>query len=345
VKTIWLPRHGRPEIFVDRDADPPPAGSGGLVVRVRAAGVNFADILQRLGFYASAPRPPYVMGFEVAGDVVEVGAGVRGFSVGDRAVGMLSGGGYAEMARLDARAAVRIPDGLSYVQAAAVPVNYLTAWFCLFDMGHLVSGEKVLIQSGAGGVGTAAIQLAREAGAVVFATAGSAHKVAFLKQAGVDHAIDYNATRFDEEVRKVAGERSLDLVLDAVGGDTLRRGYDLLAPLGRVVSYGLSDAVAGPRRGLPRAVLAWLKTPRFNPLSLIGRNVGVWGFHLALLHGREARIAAAMGEIMTRIASGRLAPVIARTFPLDASGAAAAHHFIHERRNIGKVLLAPSSPD
>jgi NADPH:quinone reductase-like Zn-dependent oxidoreductase len=324
---------------VDRDAETPSAGGGDLVLRVRAAGINFADILQRLGFYANADKPPYVMGFEVAGDVVQVGAAVEGFAVGDRVVGMLRAGGYAELARVPAAAAFRLPDSISYAEAAASPVNYLTAWFCLFDMGQLKEGEKVLIQGGAGGVGTAAIQLASEAGATIFATAGSDEKVAYMKGAGVDHPINYRRAKFDDEVRERVGDRGLDLVLDAVGGDTLRRGYALLAPLGRLVSYGLSDAVAGPRRSLLQLARAWWKTPRFGPLSLIDRNVGVWGFHLALLPGREDRILAAMREILQRVEAGRLKPVIARTFPLTASGAADAHRFIHERRNIGKVLL------
>jgi len=340
MRSIVLKRYGPPENFVDREAQTPTGGDGDLLVRVRAAGINFADILQRLGFYANAPKPPYVMGFEVAGDVVKVGTGVRDFSVGDRAVGMLRGGGYAELACLPARTAFRLPDSVSNVEAAALPVNYLTAWFCLFDMGNLKRGEKVLIQGGAGGVGTAAIQLAREVGATIFATAGSDEKVAYLKDAGVDHPINYTKVKFDDQIRERIGKRGLDLVLDAVGGNTLRRGYELLAPLGRIVSYGLSDAVAGPHRSLLRAARAWLKTPRFNPLSLIGRNVGVWGFHLALLGGREDRVATAMSEIIKRVESGRLKPVIARTFPLTARGAADAHRFIHERRNIGKVLLA-----
>jgi NADPH:quinone reductase-like Zn-dependent oxidoreductase len=339
MRSIVLPKYGPPERFVERDVETPTAGSGDLVLRVRASGINFADILQRLGFYANADKPPYVMGFEVAGDVVQVGAGVEGFSEGDRVLGMLPAGGYAELARVQAGAAIRIPDSISYGQAAALPVNYLTAWFCLFDIGHLKRGETVLIQGGAGGVGTAAVQLAREVGATIFATAGSDDKIVFLKEAGVDYPINHNRVKFDVEIRQRIGARGLDLVLDAVGGDTLRRGYELLAPFGRVVSYGLSDAVAGARRNLLQVARAWWTTPRFNPLSLISRNVGVWGFHLALLSGREDRIAAAMREIVQRVDAGRLKPVIARTFPLTARGAADAHRFIHERRNIGKVLL------
>ena len=339
MRCVRLPRHGPPDVFVDAEEDTPLAGPGELVVRVRAAGVNFADVLQRLGLYANAPKPPYVMGFEVAGEVERVGDGVEGFAVGDRAVGMLHGGGYAGYARLPSRAALRLPPSIPDVAAAALPVNYLTAWFCLFDMGALRSGEKVLIQGGAGGVGTAAIQLARQAGATIFATAGSEEKIEFLRRAGVEYPIRYDSVDFREPIRAVAGKRGLDLVLDGVGGETLRRGYELLAPLGRLVSYGLSDAVSGPRRSLLRIARAWWNTPRFHPLELIGRNVGVWGFHLALLRGREERIAAALHEIVSRVETGRIEPVIAATFPLTARGAADAHRFLHERRNIGKVLL------
>jgi NADPH:quinone reductase-like Zn-dependent oxidoreductase len=340
MRTIVLPKHGPPERFVDHDLDAPSPGKDDLILRVRAAGINFADILQRLGFYANATeKPPYTMGFEVAGDVEQIGPDVKNFSIGDRVVALIKSGGYAESARAPSASAFRIPDSMTYEQAAALPVNYLTAWFCLYDMGQLKPGDRVLIQGGAGGVGTAAIQLARETGATIFATASSDEKVAYLKQAGVDVPINYRQEQFDTVIRERIGKRGLDLVLDAVGGDTLRRGYKLLAPLGRLVSYGLSDAVAGPRRNLLQVARAWWKTPRFHPLSLIDRNVGVWGFHLALLHGREDRVAEAMREIVQRVEDGRLKPVIARTFPLTADGAADAHRFIHERRNIGKVLL------
>ena len=336
---IWITRRGRPEVLQQRPLPRRSLEPDELRIRVAAAGVNFADILQRLGLYGSGPRPPYVPGFEVAGEVIEVGSNAGEHRVGDRVVAIVRNGGYASEAVASAVASRPIPAGIGDVEAAAMPVNFLTAWFCLFEMGHLRSGERVLVHGGAGGCGSAAIQLAREAGATVYATAGSPEKVEFLRRLRVDRAIDYRNEEFDAVVRDETGGDGVDLVLDAVGGRTLDRGYRILAPLGRIVSYGLSDAVTGERRNLPRALLALWRTPRFSPQDMIGRNVGVWGFHLARLRGREDRIAAAMVEILERLEDGRISPTVATTFPLTAEGAASAHRFIHERRNIGKVVL------
>jgi len=343
VKAILLERHGGPEVLVDRELADPRTGPGEILIDVRAAGVNFADLLQRLGLYGSAPPPPYVPGFEVSGTVAEVGEDVDDLEPGQPVVALTRFGGYAARVSTPAEAAMRVPDGISVEDAAALPVNYLTAWFCLHEMAGLSRGERVLVQHGAGGVGVAAVQLARRAGAEILATTSTDDKVEFLRDAGVDHPINYRTTDFADEVRRVAGDRGLDVVLDSGGGRDLARAYDLLAPLGRVVSYGLSTAVGGSRRNPLRALWAWLRTPRFHPVDLIGRNAGVFGFHLALLEDRRDRIPGVFREILAGVADGSLAPRIARTFPLEADGAAAAHRYLHERRNIGKVLLVRSA--
>lgn len=343
MKAILLERHGPPDVLVDRDTDEPRPDPGEIVIEVRAAGVNFADLLQRLGLYGSAPSLPYVPGFEVAGTVAATGDGVEGFDPGQRVVALTRLGGYAEAARTPAEAAMEVPEGISLEEAAALPVNYLTAWFCLHEMARLSRGEKLLIQHGAGGVGIAAVQLARRVGAEIFATTSTDAKVEFLRGIGVEHPINYRTTDFDAEVERVAGRRGLDVVLDAEGGRDLARAYELLAPLGRAVSYGLSSAVGGPRRNLLRALWAWLRTPRFHPVEMIGRNVGVFGFHLALLEEKRALVPDAFREILAGVVEGDLAPRIAETFPLDADGAARAHRYLHERRNIGKVLLVRSA--
>ena len=339
MRAIVLERYGAPEVLAQRDvAGPSPRGRE-ISIRVRAAGVNFADLLQRLGLYGSAPRPPYVPGFEVAGEVLEIGGQVSRFRPGDRVVALTRFGGYAEEVCTDESSAVSLPEGMGYETAAALPVNYLTAWFCLKQMGNLQAGERVLIQTAAGGVGTAAVQLALAAGGEVFATAGSEDKVAFLNALGAQHAINYRTADFTAEIRRLTDREGVDLVLDAVGGETLKKGYALLSPLGRLVSYGLSAAVPGSQRNRVRSLLAWWRTPRFSPIEMIGRNVGVFGFHLALLEGKYELVAAAFAKIIDDVAAGALTPVIARTFALDAEGAAAAHYYLHERRNIGKVLL------
>ena len=276
MKTIQIIRHGPPEVLQERDKPSRAIGANQVRIGVEAAGVNFADLLQRLGLYGNAPPRPYVPGFEVAGRLVETGAAVSHLNTGDRVVAMTRFGGYAEEATADGASVRRIPHKMTFESAAALPVNYLTAWFCIVVMGRLERGQRVLIQTGAGGVGIAAVQIARHLGAEIFATTGSPQKVAFLRDIGVDHPIDYQATDFEAEVERIAGRRSLDLVLDAVGGTTLAAGSRLLRPLGRLVSYGLS-AAAGSRRNMLRTALAWRRTPHFSPLSLIQHNIGVYG--------------------------------------------------------------------
>jgi len=339
MRAINLERHGPPEVMVEREVSAPEPAADEVRIRVRAAGVNFADLLQRLGLYGSAPKMPYIPGFEVSGEVSAVGAEVSGFREGDKVVAMTRFGGYAEEVCAPRIAVLPVPADLDLVVAASIPVNYLTAWFCLKTMGNLRSGERVLVHNGAGGVGTAAVQLAREDGAEIFATASSEEKLELLRDLGVHHPINYRASDFAEEIRRISGERSIDVILDAVGGKTTLEGYKLLAPLGRLISYGMFEAAPTANRNPLRAWRAWRQTPRFNPIQMIGRNTGVFGFHLALLEGKNHLVAEAFEQILEMIMAGRLLPIIAESFPLTAVGAAEAHRFIHERRNLGKVLL------
>lgn len=339
MRQIVLPKHGPPEVFEDRQVGELRPARGDVLVGTRAAGVNFADILQRLGLYDSAPSPPYVMGFELAGRVEAVGDGVNHLSSGDAVVAMLKRGAYAEQVVVPTSQVFRVPESLSLEQAAALPVNWLTAWFCLFTMGNLRSDEVVLVHGGAGGVGSAAVQLAREHGATVVSTAGSEAKLEFLDNEGVTLSVNYRQDDWDERIRDRFGESGIDLVLDPVGGSTTRRSYELLAPLGRLVFYGMSSAVSGPSRSWLTALRAWWRTPRFSPLQMTTDNTAVWGFHLAHLDDKQQRVREAMEGVLKRVGDGDVRPVIDSTFPLDASGASAAHRHIHGRRNIGKVLL------
>ncbi|OFV85423.1 MAG: hypothetical protein A3B65_05970 [Acidobacteria bacterium RIFCSPHIGHO2_02_FULL_67_57] len=339
MKAIQVTKHGVPEALRLTELPDPQPGPGQVVVRVAAAGINFADLLMRLGFYPGTPKPPFTPGFEVAGTVEAVGAGVIAPRGGERVVAMmLKGGGYAEKAALPAAHAIPIPPAMSVEEAAALPVNYLTAYQAFTYMAHLRAGERVLIHAAAGGVGLAAIQLARLAGAETFGTA-SASKHAFLRQQGLDHAIDYRTQDFEEEVRRLTTGEGVDVVLDAVGGSSYRKSYRLLRPGGRLVCFGMSAAVTGPGRSL-RALAAWWNTPSFNPLDLMRKNRAVMGVHLGALGPRgDALIRTWMEELYRLYAAGKIKPHIGKTFPL--AEAAQAHHFIHERQNVGKVLLIP----
>ena len=340
-RAILIERHGPPEVLVERDVPLGHLGPYCLRIRVEAAGVNFADLLQRVGLYGTTPPLPYAPGFEIAGRVVEIGPGAdaNGWKIGDRAVALLRHGGYAREVVVAARQVFPYPASLTPVQAAAVPVVFLTAWVALFEAARARAGETVLILGAAGGVGTAAVQLAVRAQLKVIGTAGSPPKREFVtKELGAIACFD-SLGDWEFEVRRRLGERGIDVALDSVGGRATRSCRRLLAPLGRLVFYGLSEALPGTSRSWPSAALAFLRTAWIHPRSLIEPNHGVFGVHLLHLKEREEILRPAAEEIFRSIAAGKLRPIVDRTFPLTRDGAVEAHHYLHARKNTGKVVL------
>jgi NADPH:quinone reductase-like Zn-dependent oxidoreductase len=331
-----IPRHGPPDVFDVRESPDPTPAEGEVRIRVRAAGVNFADVLARLGLYPDAPRPPCVVGYEVAGRIDGIGSSVTGFHDGDRVIALTRFGGYADVITVPAAQVFHIPDALSDAEAAAVPVNYLTAALALYRMAALAPGETVLIHNAGGGVGIAATQLARLRRATVIGTS-SPFKHAALRSFGVDHAVDYRSADVATAVREITHGRGADVILDPIGGRSFLTSYRMLAPLGRLIIFGLSAAAPGERRSLIKAFGAWWRTPRFDPLSLINRNRGVFGLHVGHLWSESRQLAPIVEMLMSELRAGRISPVVARTFPLDR--AADAHRFIQARQNIGKVVL------
>jgi synaptic vesicle membrane protein VAT-1 len=331
-----ITRHGPPEVFSMLEGPDPDPAAGELRIRVRAAGVNFADVLARLGLYPDAPKPPLVVGYEVAGRIDAVGSGVTGFSPGDRVIALTKFGGYSDVVSVPATQCSRAPEELSDSEAASIPVTYLTAAIALYRMAALTAGETVLIHNAGGGVGIAATQLARLRRARVIGTA-SPLKHAALRSFGVDHVIDYTHANVPDEVRQITRGRGVDVVLDPIGGSSFMKSYRMLAPLGRLIMFGLSAAAPGEKRSWWHALRAWRATPTFDPLSLINRNRGVFGLHAGHLWEEHAQLAPLMQMLLSELRAGRLQPVVAKTFPLDR--AADAHRFIQSRANIGKVVL------
>jgi NADPH:quinone reductase-like Zn-dependent oxidoreductase len=331
-----IPRYGGPDVFEMRTAPDPTPAQGEVRIRVRAAGVNFADVLARLGLYPDAPKPPMVVGYEVVGHVDAVGRSVTGIAEGDRLVALTRFGGYSDVVVVPAAQTFRFPEALSDAEAAAVPVNYLTAALALYRMASLNIGETVLVHNAGGGVGIAATQLARLRRATVIGTA-SAHKHDALRTFGVDHAIDYRTADVAAEVRKLTNGRGVDVILDPIGGHSFTASYRMLAPLGRLIIFGLSAAAPGERRSWWRALRAWRETPRFNPMSLINRNRGVFGLHIGHLWDERRYLVSLMEMVIGEIAAGRLSPIVAKTFAL--ARVADAHRFLQSRGNIGKVVL------
>lgn len=339
-RVIRIESHGAPETLVEREIPLPTPGSGEVHVRVDAAGVNFADLLMRQGFYGTAPPRPYSPGFEVAGTIAAAGPDVHDWPPGARVVALMRHGGYARDILIPIRNLFRYPDSLTPVQAAAIPVNFLTAWFCLFEAARARAGETVLILGSAGGVGTAAVQLAVTHGLRVVGTAGGPEKRAFVTdELGATACLDSRGD-WEREVRDLVGERGIDVALDPVGGRATASCRRLLAPLGRLVFYGLSEAAPGTRANWLKAAWAWLRTPRFHPLSLVEPNVGVLGVHLLHLGKKEQLLGPALEGIFQSVVAGEVRPIVDRVCSLDRDGAVAAHRYLHERRNIGKVVLA-----
>src|SRR6187397_1989192 len=288
MRQVVIPRHGGADVFEVREVPEPVPGEDEVRIRVRAAGINFADVLARIGLYPDAPKPPMVVGYEVAGVVDAVGPGVTAFRDGDRVVAITSFGGDADAVVVPAGQIYRFPDQLSDSEAAAVPVTYLTAAIALYRMAGISAGETVLIHNAGGGVGIAATQLARLRRATVIGTA-SASKHHALREFGVEHAIDYRHANVEREVKRITKGRGVDVILDPLGGGSFGASYRMLAPLGRLVMLGLSS-MSDEKRNTWRILRSWWAMKSFDPLSLINRNRGVFGLNVGQLWDERGQL-------------------------------------------------------
>jgi NADPH:quinone reductase-like Zn-dependent oxidoreductase len=334
MRAVVITKHGPPSVLQVQDRpDPPPPAPGQVRIAVRAAGVNFADHLARVGLYPDAPKLPCVVGYEVAGTIEAVGDGVDPTRVGQRVLAGTRFGGYAEIVNAGVDDTVPLPDSMSFEQGAAVPVNYATAWAGLQGYGSLRAGEQVLVHAAAGGVGIAAIQLAKAAGAIVHGTA-SPGKHARLAELGVDKAIDY---RRDDWWK---GLGPYDMVLDGLGGKSLKRSFALLRPGGRLVAYGLSALQQGEKRSLLRAAphaLAMLRG--FSLIDQISDSKTVVGINMLRLWDDRGTLEPWIGPLSTALRDGTAAPVVHAAVPF--ADAPEAHRILAARENVGKVVLVP----
>jgi synaptic vesicle membrane protein VAT-1 len=343
MRTIVIKRFGGPSVLEAREAPDPQLKPGEVLVRVKTIGVNFADLLQRMGIYPGIPKPPFVPGTEAAGVVEKIADGGKAgdgepLRVGDAVVAYCHFNAYAEWIAVPAGHVYKLPASMSFDEGAAFLVNYLTAYHSMFAMGNLQPGDRILIHSAAGAVGIAAVQLAKARGLEIFGTAGPS-KIEFLRKIGVDHAIDYEKNDFVNVVQKFAPD-GIEMVMDAIGGKSYARSAECLGPTGRLVVFGLSAAAGGSARNWFSALAALAQTPRFHPLKLMKKNMAVIGVSLTGIwnssHG-SALLRREVSELLKMHAAGAIKPVIAKSYPL--LDAASAHTYIHERKNIGKVLL------
>ncbi len=344
MRAVVLTEHGGPEVLQVQERPDPAVGSGEVRIAVKASGINFADTMARVGLYPEAPKPPCVLGYEVAGEVESVGAGVEAVKVGDRVMAGTRFGGQASMVTVPEDQAIPLPESFSYEQGAAFPVNYATSYAALVIMGGLREGERVLIHAAAGGVGISAIQIARSRKAEIFGTA-SASKHDAIRAQGVEHTIDYRNQDFEQEVRRITGGEGVDVVMDATGPTNFRKDYRLLRQGGRLIMYGASELTNQQGRNIPALARSLMRMPVatmpwWKSLSVLSENKGVFGLNMLAWQDREG-LDRVIEPLSKEIEDGTIEidPVVAEAFPFDRAGDA--HRFIAERRNIGKVVLVP----
>lgn len=341
MKAVVISRYGRADVLQVRDLPEPEPGPGEVRIAVRAAGLNFAEISARQGLYPEAPKPPSVVGFEVAGTVDALGVGVTAVARGDRVWAICRYGGHAERVCTPATLVRPMPQALGFEQAAAIPVAYATAVLLTMSFGHVQEGERVLIHMAAGGVGLAALQLCRRVpGVTLFGTA-SPSKHDFLRAQGLHHPIDYRTLDFEAEVKRLTNGRGVHLVLDPMGGKSWTKNYRLLAPLGRLMVFGFANATGPGARSIPRVIGQLMHVPRWSPLQLMGANRAVMGVNLNHLFAEVEIIEQGLDRLARLVQERSIEPVVDRVFPF--SRAAEAHLRIEGRQNVGKVILVPDA--
>lgn len=344
MRQVFITRTGGPEVLEVREAPTPDPAAGEVRIRVEAAGINFADLLTRRGLYPDAPKLPAVVGYEVGGTVEAVGRDVAAVAQGDAVLAMTRFGGYSSHVIAREEQVFERPSGMSAAVGAAVPVNYLTAFQAMVVMGGLRRAEelggrrmRVLVHGASGGVGTAAADLGRIYGAELFGTA-SPGKHGYVRERGYAHALDYHRDDWVDELMALTGGRGVDLVLDPIGGRSWAQSFAVLAPTGRVVLFGFSAAMGRSKLDLLKAALAipWRK---FLPFALISANEGALGVNVGHLWHVGDEVARWAHRLLDYYRQGEIRPHVDRTFPLEE--ASAAHAYIEERRNRGKVVLIP----
>ncbi|MDQ6812022.1 MAG: medium chain dehydrogenase/reductase family protein [Actinomycetota bacterium] len=332
MQAVVITKHGGPGVLQVQERPDASLAPGAVRIDVAAAGVNFADVMARMGLYADAPKPPCVIGYEVAGTILEVGDGAQGLMPGQRVLAGTKFGGYASQVVVPATDVVALPDELTFEQGAAIPVNYSTAWAGLIGYGNLQPQERVLIHSAGGGVGIAATQVAKRFGGEVYGTA-SPGKHERISELGVDHPLDYTKPGWENGLPK------FDLILDAIGGKSFRRSYSMLRPGGRLVAFGASAVVSGQRRNLVTALRTVARMPRFNMLKQMSESKAVIGLNMYSLWKDRETLEPWVAPLRALLADGTVKPVVAGDFSFQDAGAA--HTMITERRNVGKVVLVP----
>lgn len=324
MRAIVVEEFGGPEVLKYAEVDRPEPDAGEVLVEVKSVGINYADTMRRRNEYLKKQGLPFIPGSEVAGEVVEVGSDVENVSVGDAVVNLGDDGGYAEYAVAPASAVIPVPDGLNFDEAAAIPLQGLTAYHVIKTTGRMKEGESIVVHAAAGGVGYLAVQMARLMGAGnVIATASTTEKLNIAKDLGADVLINYTEDDWPEKVREVTGGHGADVILEMVGGDFLQKNSKCLAPFGRMVVYGAAS-------GEPGSV---------ETFHMMRKQQTVSGFFLPWILGERDLFAPSLQQILGWLSSGKLELNVGGRYPLEK--AAEAHADLEGRKTTGKLVLNP----
>ena len=338
MKQVWISRVGPPEVLKVKEAPDPKPQAGEALIDVKVSGINFADILARQGLYPDAPKTPCVVGYEVAGMVAAVGTGVDAAWAGKPVVAMTRFGGYSSKVLVPVGQLFPKPEGLSFEQAAALPVSYLTAYQLIVVMGGLRKGEVMLVHNAGSALGLAALDFARHIGAAAFGTASFA-KHDFLRQRGYEKLFDYRTGDWEAEVKKAAQGRGVDLILDPIGGKNWKKSYRALGPAGRLGAFGISGVKPSAAGTLISFLPMIFQMPWFNFLGLMNANKGVFGVNLGHMWAASHKADPWVRDILQGVDEGWIKPHVDKVFPFEE--AAEAHRYIENRKSLGKVLLRP----
>ncbi|XP_066554678.1 synaptic vesicle membrane protein VAT-1 homolog [Amia ocellicauda] len=316
----------------------PSPKAGEVVVRVKACGLNFADLLARQGLYDRLPSPPFSPGMECSGVVEIVGEEVTDRKVGDKVMVLNRSGMWQEVVAVPASHTFIMPEGMTFEEAAAIPVNYVTAYMMLFDFGNLRPNQSVLIHMAAGGVGIAATQLCKTVKDVTIFGTSSASKHETISEVGVTHPIDYRTRDYVDEIRKIS-PKGLDVILDPLGGSDTHKGFNLLRPMGKLITYGAANVLTGQRKNLLAMAKTWYNQFSINTMSLMHANKAVCGYHLGYLDNEFEMVTEVVAKLLDLYKQGKIKPRVDSTYHFEQVGDAMRR--MQERHNIGKIILLP----
>lgn len=338
MKAAVLVKNGDPrKAFQIREMPDPPVGPDEVCVNATTFGLNFADVMARLGLYQDCPSLPTVIGYEAVGTVASFGANVKGFEIGQRVVIFSRFGGYATKVVSPATGVFPIADNITDAEATALATQYCTAYYAAAYITQLHEGDHVLVQSAAGGVGTALVQLAKHKKCVIYGTAGSEKKIAHIKKQGVHHAINYRTSEFDEVIKKTAPNGKVDVIFDAIGGSSVRKGMKLLDSGGRMVAYGAAS-MSGRRNQVFNSLKGVVGFGLYHPVKFLMNSISFLGVNMLRIADNKPQIIQHTGLAVAQLAAeGVFKPVVGGEFSI--AQLAEAHEFLEFRKSIGKVVV------